>query len=247
MPAQPTVVIEEVLGRSTQGMTRPFICRGDDGEIYYVKGFDAGRHSLIAEWVAARLASAFDLPIADYALAEVPVQLVEAKVRADIRDLGSGLVFASRKLANAQELTPTTRDRVPDSVARDVIVFDWWVRNEDRHLTAFGGNPNLLWDVAGEQLVVIDHNRAFDTDFRAEHFLSSHVFADHWNAVFGDHDRRATYRRRMEKAIECLPAARDSIPEAWWWAGEGVHANVSWDAIALCLARCHLDDFWDLP
>lgn len=247
MPAKPTVVIEEVLGRSKQGMTEPFICRGDDGEIYYVKGYGAGRHSLIAEWVAAQLASAFDLPIAEYALAEVPEQLVVAKVRADIRDLGSGLVFASRKLASAQELTPTTRDRVPNSVARDVIVFDWWVHNEDRHLTVYGGNPNLLWDVASDQLVMIDHNRAFDTDFRVDHFLSSHVFADHWNEVFGDHDLRATYRLRMERALQCLATVRDSIPESWWWAGEGVPANVSWDAIAACLERCHHDDFWDLP
>lgn len=48
MSAQPTVVIEEVLGRSTQGVTEPFICRGDDGETYYVKGYGAGRRSLIA-------------------------------------------------------------------------------------------------------------------------------------------------------------------------------------------------------
>lgn len=247
MPAHPTVVIEEVLGRSTQGMTKPFICRGDDGEIYYVKGSGAGRHSLIAEWVAAQLATVFDLPIADYVLAEVPDQLVAAKVRADIRELGSGLVFASRKLANAQELTPTTRDRVPDSVARDVIVFDWWVQNEDRNLTEFGGNPNLLWDVAGEQLVVIDHNRAFDTDFRAAQFLSTHVFAGHWNDVFGDHDLRAAYRRRMEKAIQCLPVARDSMPESWWWVDDGVPASVSWDAITACVERCHDDAFWNLP
>jgi hypothetical protein len=88
MPAQPTVVIEEVMGRSTQGMTEPFICRGDDGETYYVKGHGAGRRSLIAEWVAGHLATAFGLPVAEYALAEVPEQLVAAKVRADIGELG---------------------------------------------------------------------------------------------------------------------------------------------------------------
>lgn len=247
MPAHATVVIEEVLGRSTQGVTEPFICRGDDGDIYYVKGYGAGRHSLIAEWVAAHLASAFGLPIADYALAEVPEQLVAAKVLPDIGDLGAGFVFASRKLTNAQELSPTTRDRVPDELARDVLVFDWWVRNEDRHLTDFGGNPNMLWDVAGDQLVVIDHNKAFDTDFHPERFLESHAFADRWNEVFGDHDLRSTYKSRMELALQCLPVARASIPDSWWWVGDGVPANVSWDAIAACLERCHRDDFWDLP
>lgn len=247
MPAHATVTIEEVLGRSKQGVTEPFICRGDDGEIYYVKGFGAGRHSLIAEWVSAHLATAFGLPIAEYALAEVPEQLVAAKVLPEIGDLGPGYVFASRKLANAQELTPTTRDLVPEDLARDILVFDWWVRNEDRHLTSHGGNPNLLWDVASNQLVVIDHNRAFDADFGPEQFLSTHVFADHWNEVFEDFDLRLAYLRRMERALQCLPAARDSIPSEWWWIGEGVPANVSWDVIAAYLDNCHREDFWDLP
>jgi hypothetical protein len=247
MLAQPTMFIEEVLGRSTQGITLPFICRGDDGATYYVKGHGAGRRSLIAEWVAGHLASAFGLPVADYALAEVPEQLVAAKVRTDIGDLGAGLVFASRMLSNAQELSPTTKDLVPAQSARDVLVFDWWLHNEDRHLTELGGNPNLLWDVAGAQLVVIDHNQAFDPDFDAQRFLNSHVFASHWNAVLSDHVLRATYRDRMEKALQCLPTARASIPTDWWWAGEGVPANVSWDAIVTCLERCHCDDFWNMP
>ena len=36
------VVIEEIIGRSVQGVTRPFICRGDDGIVYFVKGRGAG-------------------------------------------------------------------------------------------------------------------------------------------------------------------------------------------------------------
>lgn len=121
------------------------------------------------------------------------------------------------------------------------------MHNEDRHLTELGGNPNLLWDVAGAQLVVIDHNQAFDPDFDAQRFLESHVFAEHWNAVLRDHDLRAEYRKRMEKALQCLPGARASMPEAWWWAGEGVPASLSWDAVVTCLERCHREDFWNLP
>ena len=193
--AQPTVVIEEVLDRARQGVTEPFICRGDDGQVYFVKGRSAGRRSLVCEWVASQLATAFGLPVAGYAVADVPEQLLASKVRPDIRDLGSGLVFASRQLPHVQELSLTTRARVPPELARDVLVFDWWVRNEDRHLTELGGNPNLLWDVAEDELAVIDHNQAFDRDFRHGRFLESHVFADYWNSVFGDHDLRAAYVR----------------------------------------------------
>ena len=60
MPAQPTVVIEEVLGRSTQGMTRPFICRGDDGEIYYVKGLTSEVKGTLKTFVGAQVIASDD-------------------------------------------------------------------------------------------------------------------------------------------------------------------------------------------
>lgn len=244
---EPSVVIEEILRRSEQGVTRPFVCRGDDGALYYVKGIGAGRRSQICEWVAAQLATAFGLPIAEYALAEVPVELVEAQVFPEIADLGGGIVFASRELPHPQELTATTRDLVPPELATDVLVFDWWLRNEDRHLTERGGNPNLLWDMQANELVVIDHNQAFDRDFSAERFLDSHVFADHWNRVFADHVERERYRAKLDAALAKLPDIRVNIPDSWWFFAEGVPAAVTWDEIQACLHRCHRKEFWNTP
>lgn len=245
--SEPTVVIEEVMRRSRQGVTEPFICRGDDDHIYYVKGFGAGRRSLVCEWVAAQLATRFDLPIADYALAEVPAELIVPGQTPNLKDLGCGMVFASRELPHVQELSVTTRARVEVGQATDVLVFDWWLKNEDRHLTELGGNPNLLWDVQAGHLAVIDHNQAFDPDFDPARFLASHVFADCWNRVATDLVEQAKYRERMENALADLESIRDSIPDSWWFVDEGVPANVSWDEIARCLARCHREDFWIAP
>lgn len=244
---EPTVVIDEVLGRSQQGATEPFICQGDDGSVYFVKGIGAGRRSQVCEWVAAQLATAFGLPVADYALAEVPTELIELRVRADIGQLGAGIVFASRKLPHAQELTVTTRDMVSPALATDILVFDWWVHNEDRHLTELGGNPNLLWDVLSNELAVIDHNQAFDPAFNSSRFLASHVFAAHWDRVFSDHLERRKYKERMESALIDLNTIRDNIPDSLWLMDEGVPANVSWDEIVRCLERCRQDDFWNTP
>nr|WP_116744288.1 HipA family kinase [Janthinobacterium sp. 78] len=166
-----TIFIDEVLGRAQQGITEPFICRGDDGAIYFIKGKGAGRRSQICEWVSAQLATEFGLPIAEYALAEVAEELIEANAFPNISQLGSGIVFASRELPHPQELTAITRDLVPDQLANDVLVFDWWLHNEDRHLTERGGNPNLLWDMQNSELVVIDHNQAFDRHFNPSNFL----------------------------------------------------------------------------
>lgn len=213
--ARPTVIIEEVLDRARQGVTEPFICRGDDGLVYFVKGRSAGRRSLVCEWVSAQLATAFGLPVARYVLAEVPQPLVAFKARADIHDLGSGVVFASGQVAHAQELTMTTRDLVPHVVARDVLVFDWWIRNDDRALTPLGGNVNLLWQprppvaanaIASSGLVVIDHNLAFDAAFSVKNFCSSHVFATDLAGAFSDFVLRGSYRERLAQAAACLPA-----------------------------------------
>ncbi len=85
-----------------------------------------------------------------------------------------------------------------------MLLFDWWVHNEDRHLTLRGGNPNLLWDMQLGQLVVIDHNQAFDRDFNASRFLDSHVFAACWNRIYGDHVERGRYQTRMENVLSKL-------------------------------------------
>ncbi len=44
-----SIEIVEVLRRSNQGLTRLFICRGDDGNTYFVKGRDAGRRNQVCE------------------------------------------------------------------------------------------------------------------------------------------------------------------------------------------------------
>lgn len=242
-----TIFIDEVLGRAQQGITEPFICRGDDGAIYFIKGKGAGRRSQICEWVSAQLATEFGLPIAEYAFAEVAEELIEANAFPGISQLGSGIVFASRELPHPQELTAITRDLVPDQLASDVLVFDWWLHNEDRHLTERGGNPNLLWDMQNSELVVIDHNQAFDRHFNPSNFLKTHVFASNWNDIFSDHLQREHYASKLEAILPRLAGIRANIPDSWWFVDDGVPADVTWDEIETCLQRCRQEDFWNTP
>jgi HipA-like kinase len=55
--------IVEIITRSEQGITRPFLCRGDNGLQYFVKGHGAGRRALIAEWIAGNIGKRLGLPI----------------------------------------------------------------------------------------------------------------------------------------------------------------------------------------
>jgi hypothetical protein len=243
------LTIVEVLDRSVQGRTEPYVCRGDDGEVYFVKGHSATRPGLIAEWLCAQLAERFGLPIAPYAIATVPEELIEADLTGWLRDLGAGEVFASRRI-NAVDLTESHCELVPSDLRRDVIAFDWWVRNGDRNLTAKGGNPNLLWNPAGDgSLVVIDHNLAFDPEFSEADFLDLHVFADDIPAMFSDFLMREAYAARFRAALGIWDEACHNVPESWGFVDpeRTIPIGFSLTDAKVLLDRAFSETFWQLP
>ncbi|WP_249776950.1 HipA family kinase [Herbaspirillum sp. C9C3] len=240
------VNIIEILDRSTQGMTRPFLCKDELGRLFYVKGRNAARRGLIAEWLCARLATAFGLPVAPYAIVHVPEPLIEAASDPEIRELGEGVAFGSQRVPNVLEISWMQAQRVPQWLRRDILVFDWWVRNDDRNLTQLGGNPNLLWDTSRAQLVVIDHNAAFSMDFSASDFLQTHIFAAEWVGIVEDWIHRSHYQQRLANAYAMWEEALASCPPSWFWADFGVPAQFDPEAVGLALRRFDQPDFWDL-
>lgn len=246
-----SLIIVEVLQRSIQGRTRPYICRADDGEVYFVKGRSATRNGLVAEWLCAELATALGIPVAPYAIATVPDELMDADLSGWLAELGPGEVFASRKV-DAVELTRTHRDLADIQVRQDLVVFDWWVRNGDRTLTDRGGNPNLLWKHEGDgSLVVIDHNLAFDKDFSAREFFDSHVFADVIRPLFSDFFARESYAKRLRTALDDgWEKACAMLPGRWSFVDPEmtVPAHFPLQETLAALRRCEREDFWgDAP
>lgn len=245
--AKPPVYIEEILGRSEQGVTRPFLCRGDDDLLYYVKGAAANRRSLICEWMAGTLARGFGLNVPEFEIAIVPDGLAE--LHPEGRDLGSGPVFASQVAPNLNEILFIQTSRVPQDVRRDVIAFDWWVRNADRSLTETGGNPNLLWDAASSNLVVIDHNQAFESNFDAEAFLATHIFKAEFRTLSSDLMLMAQYSARMKATLELWDYAWGMVPDEWLYHDDEQTIPTDFDFAASTelLARCNDQDLWRLP
>ncbi len=195
------LTIVEALQRSEQGRTRPYVCRGDDGEVYFVKGRSATRRGLAAEWVAGCMARELGLPIAPFSIATVPEELVDADLDGWLADLGHGEVFASQRVCGV-EFCEAHRHHVSNTLRRDVLAFDWWIRNGDRSLTPKGGNPNPLWNPTDEgTLVVIDHNLAFDLAFGIDDFVDVHVFSDEVRALFSDFVARQAYVGRFGAAL----------------------------------------------
>lgn len=236
------IQVVEVLERTTQGITEPFLCRGDDGALYYAKGRAAGRKSLVSEWLASSLAREFGLPIAPFAVGEVDDAIIQFGAP-ELADLGAGYVFLSRRADSVMEFTWLNIQDVPPSVRSDVLIFDYWVRNQDRILTNLGGNPNLLWDPARKDLVVIDFNQAFDADFDCATFFSSHAFAGSWDHVFEDLIKRQHYEDRLRAALSRLEDICDRMPGSWWWLDDDLPLNFNQDDARSILTE-YLPNFW---
>lgn len=237
-----TVEVVEYIRRSEQGATRPFICKCDDGHIYYLKGRSAGKTTLLREWLAGCLAKGFGLPIADFAQVDVPPELIEALNLPELNDLGSGVAFGSRAISPAQEFTISHIHSVPLELQQDIFTFDWWVHNDDRNLTDKGGNPNLLWNPITEQLVVIDHNLAFAEDFDPNKFIKLHVFSN----TYRDWLNEQNYKNRFDASLAIWDDACSLVPEDWRYLDEDHTNPVSFDFknVLDLLKRYKQSDFW---
>lgn len=238
----PIVQIVEVLGSSEQGQARPYLCRGADDHLYYVKGQQTNRASLWREWICGHLAQAFGLPIPPFRLVQVD-ECLHQELPRELKDIGHLPAFGSRKHANAGWLEWGVADRVPESAQRDILVFDWWIRNTDR----VKGNSNLLWDAMQEGVVVIDHNNALDPTFDSNSFLESHLFSRQWKPLTGDLVTMAQYQQRLCEALPAATQATQQAPEEWMWENSQFDIPAKFDlkgALAV-LSRCAADsELW---
>jgi len=264
------IALTEILGRAEQGMTRPFVCRAAP-LTYYVKGAYAGQRSLCCEWVANRLVrtvlQGLPLSVPPFAMAEVPVALIQGSVRKDARELGAGLAFASFRIEGGQELSWSSAHGWPEETMAALLLVDLWLQNEDRSLSALGGNPNLLVeqipplsedDAEGalwkdqprrEMLWAYDFNLAFDEDFNRERFFGSHVFAASLRA-WPDGFHKAM-EPRLLAALSELNIIFDELPLEWLHVDgdESLPVQLDQEKVrsALELPFREPDSFWKLP
>jgi hypothetical protein len=241
------VWIEEISDRADQGMTQPWRCRGEDGHSYFVKvGSSAGWRSLICEWVAGRLAERFGLPMAPFAQVYLDVALVAPHRQLGHLDLSPGEAFGSRLAPRVREFDPILRHKCSATFRRDLVAFDWWIRNADRTLGEISGNPNLLWSTEPPPgLVVIDHNLAFDPDFDADRFSTSHIFAADFEQIRADMFLRADYQQRFTRLLPMLPDIWAELPDNWVHTEDGLE-RLSPSDIETLLRRVEHDGFWHL-
>ena len=267
----PANTITAVLGRSEQGMTRPFICEVNHSQTCYVKGTHAGLRSLCCEWVAGWLAKGVlqgvPIGVPPFERVEVPRALIESSARKDIRELGAGTVFASMRMEGAQELSWSSARGWSEESMATLLLLDLWIQNEDRSLSAQGGNPNLLVTQKAplpdgaeegarcidaprhEMLWAFDFNMAFDAPFDRARFFDAHVFGGmlkQWPQGF-----RERMEPRLRAGQERLPELFAELPQEWLHLDGDDTLPVQLDlnrvSSTLNLPFSEPDAFWKLP
>lgn len=213
MPESITAV--EIIRQSHQGFSiKPFLVRGDDGRTYFVKGHaKAGGPALISEMLGAELGLRMGLPIPPWSLMHIPEELIAFSAIPNVDDLRGGVAFASRAVENASDFNLSNINATPIGLRRKILLFDWWIRNEDRCLGQHGGNVNLILDSHGD-LNVIDHNLAFDRAFDPVAFMEGHVFRD-CRPFFRDLVVRQEHMQILGGIAASWGTITDLLPEDW--------------------------------
>lgn len=196
-----------------QGATAPYLCSADNGKKYVIKRQRAGFEGCIKEWLFGKLGQYFGLPIPSCELVYVDRVLLEYNDTHQF-EIGEGMAFGSEHVPDLQEVNYQILQSLPEDTLKDLYVFDYWIRNGDRNLTALAGNPNLFYKQSTLDMVVLDHNLAFDKTFLQKDHRQLHLSSTYWPAQI-DYDVQEKYEQRMQKALCSWEEIIAEIPDDW--------------------------------
>lgn len=206
-----TVNLVDIRGRAATGVCQPFIVSCDDGCRYYVKGPKmVGYTAICSELIASRIALEWNLPIPMCKFIKVSDELLKFSARDDISELNSNILWGVEEVPFAMDYADFIRKDVNEELRRKIILFDWFVKNEDRKT----GNSNLLWQVVTKKLFVIDHNNAFDEQFDKCTFWEDHVFKDEKYVILSA-DFYRQFIELMQNAHDNLDKYFELLPFEW--------------------------------
>jgi hypothetical protein len=236
--------IIEIKHKMTQGKTEPWLCLGDDNNEYVVKRLNATFKGCLYEWIAANLGQRFGLAIPDCALVNIDEFLVEYDTEL-LTGMGSGIGFGSTLKPSLIEVNVNLLHKANPQILKDLFMFDYWIKNGDRTLTELGGNPNLYFNIVSSELVIFDHNLAFENHFNVDdhklYHVSNFLFrgqTDLFEPIF----ERQKYEEKFIKALDGLDAIIATIPDEWL---DGIpNALGEINRIRVVLGAFKHDDFW---
>ncbi|QUM82025.1 hypothetical protein HWV01_17930 [Moritella sp. 5] len=215
--------VEELVRRSTQGATSPWISRLSDDNTYYIKGVQALHKGLIIEYLCAQLGRSLGIPIPSTTIAYLDMNLLRYNSEAK-KDFGeeSCYVFASQEVKSLTELKVIDLESMNPQVAKLLFFFDYLIQNEDRMLTENGGNPNLFINPINSDMTVFDHNLAFDVNYDFENNKNFHACREFWYEAQLELNFKHEMLEQLPIAIAELAEYAKGIPQEWLDSCDGL-------------------------
>lgn len=207
------VKVISICGRAPNGLSRPFICEGDDGNFYFLKSGNVTHGERVKEYLVSRLAEEFGLPVAPIELVSLGEELIEYAVVEGVEDLKPGIAFASQRIPFADVVRSSHVRSIDETLRLQCLCFDFWVQNSDRKLGVFDGDSNVLWDPAMQTIALIDHDQCLDPDFDPDELKREHAFRD--SRPFLEKSAFKKWRTRFESTIYNIGKIWDEIPHEW--------------------------------
>ena len=200
--------------RTEMGITKPFICQCETNQWVIVKTKKMMPISqLLAEYIGSVLAEKMGLPCPHIGFVEITTMTSQYAPPEWQADLPLGTAFASYFLEKAKVAKTAQAKALCEQSQKWLYMFDRWILNSDRTASSMGtGNINLLFDDMTQQILVIDHNLAFDEQAN----FDAHIFSPQnreWRLDWIDK------QNFTEKAIDILKNFENiyqNIPDDWF-------------------------------
>lgn len=229
------MLIRQILRVSDQGVSRPYQCLDELGNVRWCKGNHTGLRSLICEWICGRIGHALGLPVPPCDILRLDVRMFDDWRRCKGVDLpqlvteANPYVFGSVHVADAKDVFDIDADlRLDDPLLlAKIYLFDELVHNTDR--TEY--NTNLLSNAG---VHVIDHNNAFDPAFDSAVFSREHALRRFREAAKTKSVEAFKVEMRTVITDAFLNEVWTEMPTEWTESG-GV--NLSLDGIKDVLAK----------
>ena len=238
-----TVQIVEILRPAEQGRSGPYVCRGEDGSTYFVKGRNTGRRSQITEWICAHLARELGLPLAPVEMVEIVPELL-AETPKNMREVGAGLSFGSREYPQALwfELIRSAKPTFGYKEISSYSIGGCIIRIVFPAIRTCCGTrpgkscwslttiwPSIRSSCPGSFLTIIYSGDKQTTFLRI------------WSS-------RPMYQDRLRNALAAWDTAVNSIPDTWWWVDDECTVATEFDIEAAhsLLQRCESGNFWGM-
>lgn len=237
-----TLEVTEIIRKLDQGKTQPYLCSAADHSLYVVKGRSALSNGCINEVICATLGQKFGLPVPNHQLLVMPEGFLEGDGQL-LMDLGYGTLFGSEFHPHLEEFNREIAKEIDEQLLRDLFIFDYWMKNEDRTFTPHGGNPNLFYRHADKSAYVVDHNLAFDPTFDLHSFQKLHLGSNAWYRQELAEASIPYYKEKMDCAIELFEGCCNNLPADWIIS---LPLESMWLETRLdILTRYRSDNFWD--